>query len=96
MLILLVTFITFHLCFTLLLALAIRSWNSFKYQNRPPISIIIAARNEAENLKLLIPALLQQEYPKYEKTSNQGSQANLTAFTSAHHHTLHHPDTSIS
>jgi len=33
---------------------------------RPPFSIIIAARNELRNLKELIPAILDQEYPKYE------------------------------
>jgi len=30
------------------------------------ISIIVAARNEIENLKLLIPALLNQDHPNYE------------------------------
>ena len=32
----------------------------------PPISVIIAARNEYENLKTLIPDLLAQDYPNFE------------------------------
>ncbi len=32
----------------------------------PPISVIICAKNEAENLKKFIPAILDQEYPEFE------------------------------
>lgn len=32
----------------------------------PPISIIIAAKNEFKNLQVLIPELLKQNYPSYE------------------------------
>ncbi len=31
-----------------------------------PVSIIICARNEAENLKAFLPAVLEQDYPDYE------------------------------
>ncbi len=31
-----------------------------------PISVIISARNEAENLKLYLPRILEQNYPDYE------------------------------
>jgi len=33
---------------------------------KPPVSIIICARNEAENLKKFLPAVLEQDYPDYE------------------------------
>ena len=32
----------------------------------PPVSIIICARNESENLTLNLPSLLEQDYPSYE------------------------------
>ena len=35
-------------------------------QNLPPISIIIAAANELENLKTLLPLLDKQDYPAFE------------------------------
>ncbi|GAB3647501.1 glycosyltransferase [Echinicola sediminis] len=35
-------------------------------QNQEGVSIIIAARNEMENLRKLIPVLIQQNYPKFE------------------------------
>uniref|UniRef100_UPI0032DE5491 glycosyltransferase n=1 Tax=Mucilaginibacter sp. Bleaf8 TaxID=2834430 RepID=UPI0032DE5491 len=31
-----------------------------------PVSVIISARNEAENLQKFLPAILQQEYPEFE------------------------------
>jgi len=34
--------------------------------NFPPVSVIICARNEAENLKKFLPAVLEQDYPSYE------------------------------
>ena len=33
---------------------------------KPPVSIIICARNEAENLNNFLPAVLEQDYPDYE------------------------------
>lgn len=32
----------------------------------PPLSVLIAARNEAENLKRFLPAVLNQDYPVFE------------------------------
>ena len=32
----------------------------------PPLSVIVAARNESENLYELIPLILEQEYPNFE------------------------------
>jgi biofilm PGA synthesis N-glycosyltransferase PgaC len=34
--------------------------------SRQPVSIIICARNEAENLKKFLPSVLEQDYPDYE------------------------------
>lgn len=34
--------------------------------SRPPVSVIICARNEAENLSRFLPAVLEQDYPDYE------------------------------
>jgi cellulose synthase/poly-beta-1,6-N-acetylglucosamine synthase-like glycosyltransferase len=34
--------------------------------NKPPVSVIICARNEAENLKNFLPAVLEQDYTEYE------------------------------
>lgn len=64
--ILLSTIIAFHLVITLLFSIAIGSWKSKKSLARPAISIIIAARNEEEHLKKLIPKLLNQYYPQFE------------------------------
>lgn len=33
---------------------------------RQPVSVIICARNESENLKMFLPAVLEQDYPDYE------------------------------
>jgi len=35
-------------------------------KKKPPVSVIICARNEASNLKEHLPAVLQQDYPDYE------------------------------
>ena len=34
--------------------------------NTPPVSIIIAARNESENLYQYLPIILDQDYPEFE------------------------------
>lgn len=33
---------------------------------KPPISVVVCAKNEAENLETFLPFLLQQDYPNYE------------------------------
>ena len=38
---------------------------SFEAQ-QPPVSVIICAKDEAENLRKYLPTVLQQEYPEYE------------------------------
>ena len=40
--------------------------SSTKDDNNSAISVIVCSKNESENLKRLIPLLLQQEYPKFE------------------------------
>jgi cellulose synthase/poly-beta-1,6-N-acetylglucosamine synthase-like glycosyltransferase len=37
-----------------------------KNQNQPPVSVIIAARNESDNLFHHLPLILQQNYPNFE------------------------------
>lgn len=32
----------------------------------PPVSVILCARNEADNLKKILPAILEQDYPQFE------------------------------
>jgi glycosyltransferase involved in cell wall biosynthesis len=39
---------------------------TFKSDSIRPVSIIVSARNEFENLKKLIPALLSQQHPQFE------------------------------
>src|SRR3546814_562003 len=34
--------------------------------SEPPVSVIIAARNESANLQQYLPAILEQNYPKFE------------------------------
>lgn len=35
-------------------------------QELPPLSVIICARNEADNLRKILPAILEQDYPQFE------------------------------
>ena len=37
-----------------------------KRGKKEAVSVIICARNEAENLKIYLPSMLEQEYPDYE------------------------------
>ena len=32
----------------------------------PPLSVILCARNEADNLRKALPAILEQDYPQFE------------------------------
>lgn len=34
--------------------------------NKPPISVVVCAKNEADNLKIFLPYLLEQDYPNFE------------------------------
>ena len=58
---------------------------------KPPVSIIICARNEAENLDNFLPAVLEQDYPDYEvivinDCSEDGSDDILGKFLSKYPH----------
>ena len=33
---------------------------------QPPVSVVICARNEEDNLRRFLPAILSQNYPEYE------------------------------
>ncbi|MBP7780882.1 MAG: glycosyltransferase [Paludibacteraceae bacterium] len=35
-------------------------------EEQPPVSVIICAQNESENLKSFLPSILDQDYPKFE------------------------------
>lgn len=50
----------------LLFSIKISRWKSLRLKNTPKLSIIVAARNEYENLKKLIPRLLELSYDEYE------------------------------
>ena len=34
--------------------------------NKPPISVVVCAKNEAENLEIFLPYILDQDYPNFE------------------------------
>lgn len=35
-------------------------------REQPPLSVILCARNEADNLRKILPAILEQDYPEFE------------------------------
>lgn len=43
-----------------------RKNNSGEFKQTPPVSVIICAKNEVENLKEFLPSIINQEYPKFE------------------------------
>lgn len=60
----------------------------------PPVSVIVYAKNESENLRIHLPALLTQEYPVYEViVINDGSTDEsddvLKRFEQDHKHLYH-------
>jgi len=48
------------------LKLALIKVEDIPEEGRAPVSVIICARNEAENLTRFLPAVLEQDYPDYE------------------------------
>ena len=66
MLAIIISIVSFHLLLTIVFCVRIFSWRSSHSKNTPVLSIIIAAKNEEENLKQLIPKLLDQQYPGFE------------------------------
>lgn len=63
----------------------------YQRRNTPPVSIIIAARNEEDNLFKNLPTILEQNYPKFEvivvnHQSSDYSVQLLKAFSRTHKH----------
>lgn len=48
------------------LARKIKKGNNHYSKERPPVSVIICAKNEADNLERFMPSILGQDYPEYE------------------------------
>lgn len=60
----------------------------------PPLSVVICARNESENLRRFLPSVLEQDYPKFEVIvindgSTDESEAVLSAFEEKYQHLYH-------
>lgn len=45
---------------------AVRKEETHFTRELPPLSVIICARNEADNLRKVLPAILEQDYPQFE------------------------------
>lgn len=48
------------------MAAKIRKGGNAYSRQRPPVSVIICAKNESENLERFLPSILEQEYPEFE------------------------------
>lgn len=48
------------------LARKINKGNNPYDKQRPPVSVIICAKNEADNLEKFLPSILEQDYPEFE------------------------------
>lgn len=60
----------------------------------PPLSVVICARNESENLRRFLPAVLEQDYPQFEVIvindgSTDESEEVLSAFEERYPHLYH-------
>lgn len=69
-------------------------FSAFKIKNTssetPPVSVIVCAKNEAENIEKNIPFILSQVYPQFElvlinDNSSDQTLKVMTAFQKAHH-----------
>ena len=49
----------------------------------PPLSVVICARNESENLRRFLPAILEQDYPQFEVIVIKASKHDWLVFTEA-------------
>ena len=63
-------------------------------QELPPLSVIICARNESENLRCFLPAILEQDYPQFEVIvindgSTDESEEVLTLLEEKYRHLYH-------
>ena len=59
-------FAFFHLGVTISLAAAFRRYRQRNNHKKPSMSVIVAARNEEKNLKILIPLIQNQAYENFE------------------------------
>ena len=74
-----------------------------KSGKKVPVSVIICARNEADNLKAFLPAVLEQDYPEFEvivvnDCSEDNTEEVLTSLSSRYkqlHVTTIHKDSSL-
>jgi glycosyltransferase involved in cell wall biosynthesis len=62
--------------------------------SQPPVSVIICARNEAQNLEMFLPTILEQNYPLYEvifvdDDSTDGTMEMLSRLTFKYKHLYH-------
>ena len=63
-------------------------------QELPPLSVIISARNDSENLRKFLPAILEQDYPDFEVIvindgSTDESETLLNSLEDKYHHLYH-------
>ena len=61
---------------------------------KPPVSVVICAKNESENLKNFLPSVLTQDYPDYQVVvvndgSSDESEEILAVFTQEYPHLYH-------
>jgi len=72
----------------------IRKGNHPYSKQKPPVSVIICAKNEAENLEQFLPSVLEQEYPEFEViVVNDGStdeSSDLLEKLQKHYPNLYH------
>ncbi len=65
--------------------------SKIKDEQLPGVSVIVAARNEEQNLTKFLPALLGQDYPNYEViVVNDGSEDNTNAILNDYAHKYSH------
>ncbi len=70
---------------------SLQNQNASSPSNSLPISVVICARNEAENLQKYLPSILQQNYPEFEvivvnDASTDDTQTILETFTKTYSH----------
>ena len=63
-------------------------------QELPPLSVVICARNDSENLRKFLPAILEQDYPDFEVIvindgSTDESETILNFLEDKYHHLYH-------
>lgn len=73
---------------------ALKSGELHFTQELPPLSVIICAKNESENLRKFLPAVLEQDYPQYEVIvindgSTDESEDLLSALEEKYDHLYH-------